>query len=145
LQLEVSYDIKGLELASLLKNIFAIASGIISASLDSDNSQAAFFTRAFQELVFLLDYFGSSLETAHTAAALGDLVLTSYSNQSRNFSFGKALVLGTRDDKATLEGVRALETLVPLLPAEAVLCKALFKFIKIDQDLPAFLHQVFGI
>ena len=145
LQLEVSYDIKGLEVASLLKNIFAIASGIISASLDSDNSQAAFFTRAFRELVLLLDYFGSSLETAHTAAALGDLVLTSYSNKSRNFTFGKNLILGIKDDKTTLEGIRALETLVPLLPSEATICKALFRFLKIDQDLSAFLHQVFGI
>ena len=54
-------------------------------------------------------------------------------------------MLGIRDDSATLEGVRALETLVPLLPEEAILCKALFRFLKIDQDLPAFLNQVFGI
>jgi glycerol-3-phosphate dehydrogenase (NAD(P)+) len=145
LHLEISSDIKGLELSSLLKNIFSIASGIVTATYNSDNSKAAFITKAFNELLFLLNYFGYSSETAHTAAALGDLILTSYSSNSRNYSFGKAFIYGLTEAKGTVEGLKALEILNPLLPSEAIICKALFSFLKGYQDLPTFLHQVFGI
>lgn len=87
-------DVIGAELGGAVKNVLAIACGIVAGRGLGDNARAALITRGLAEMARLAIALGGRAETVMGLSGLGDLVLTSTAVQSRNFSFGLALGQG---------------------------------------------------
>ncbi|AKU80105.1 NAD(P)H-dependent glycerol-3-phosphate dehydrogenase [Spiroplasma turonicum] len=106
-------DIAGCEVASALKNVIAIASGILQGYSASDNARASLITIGNAEIFEFAKIFGAKLETFMNFATLGDLILTCSSFKSRNFSLGIAIaeknsaLSALKYHKKTVEGVSA--------------------------------------
>jgi glycerol-3-phosphate dehydrogenase (NAD(P)+) len=99
-----SDDLVGVALGGAAKNVYAIASGIVSGLGLGESAVAAIIARSFAELSRLGEALGARRETLMGLSGLGDLVLTATSPTSRNFSFGLALGKGrTLADLAGLE------------------------------------------
>lgn len=107
----LSDDVIGAEVGGAVKNVLAIACGIVEGRGLGDNARAALITRGLAEIVRLARAKGGRPETLMGLSGLGDLILTANSRQSRNFSLGVALGEGlSLDDvlsrrKAVTEGV----------------------------------------
>ena len=84
-------DITGVEIGGALKNVVAIAAGIVVGRKLGTSAHAGLVTRAFAELCRLGVALGARTETLSGLSGLGDLVLTCSSPQSRNMSLGIAL------------------------------------------------------
>jgi glycerol-3-phosphate dehydrogenase (NAD(P)+) len=102
-------DMLGIILCGTLKNIYAIGAGYHS---DSMNDMASFIEHAHNEIANYLDKHGADPHTADLACGLGDLILTSTSNTSRNFTFGQRLKNGDKiadilNELKTVEGYNA--------------------------------------
>lgn len=99
-----SSDITGVELGGALKNVLAIAAGIVDGKGLGASAHAGLVTRGFAEMRRLGEALGARPETMMGLSCLGDLVLTCGSPQSRNMSLGRAL--GQGEDLATILGSR---------------------------------------
>jgi len=86
--LDYSDDIIGVELLSILKNIYAIAMGIVDAHHDSPNLRFLVLTNAFKEMRSLLIQFGGKEETLFKYCGFGDFGLTALNDLSRNRTLG---------------------------------------------------------
>ena len=86
-----STDIVGTQIGGAVKNVLAIACGIVEGRGLGASAHAALIARAFAEMRRLGEALGARPETLAGLAGLGDLVLTGTSRQSRNFRFGIAL------------------------------------------------------
>lgn len=89
-----SEDVTGTALGGAVKNVLAIACGIVEGRQLGSNARAALITRGFAEMMRLGLALGAQRETLAGLAGLGDLTLTCSSLQSRNMSFGAALGKG---------------------------------------------------
>jgi len=89
-----STDILGVEYGGALKNVIAIAAGVSDGLGYGDNSKAGLVTRALSEMRRLGVACGAQPETFAGLSGLGDLMLTCFSNQSRNHDLGKRLGRG---------------------------------------------------
>lgn len=81
-------DEMGSELGAALKNVMAIASGILSGLGYQDNTRAALITRGLQEMVRYGTFFGGQERTFMGLTGIGDLIVTCTSKHSRNFECG---------------------------------------------------------
>ncbi len=84
-------DVTGVELGGSLKNIIAIAAGIIDGVGFGDNTKAALMTRGLAEISRLAEAMGGKRETLAGLSGVGDLVLTCTGQLSRNRTVGVAL------------------------------------------------------
>ena len=98
-----SSDIIGTQLGGAVKNVLAIAAGIVEGKALGASAHAALVTRGFAELRRFGDVLGARPETLMGLSGLGDLLLTCGSPQSRNMSLGLALGQG-RSLAETLKG-----------------------------------------
>lgn len=96
----VSTDVIGAEIGGAIKNVLAIACGIVDGAGLGLNARAALISRGFAEMTRFGLARGAQAETLAGLAGLGDLVLTCTSANSRNFALGQGL--GRGDDAATL-------------------------------------------
>ncbi len=116
----LSDDPIGAEIGGAVKNVLAIACGIIQGRGFGDNARAAIITRGLAEMARLSVARGGRAETMMGLAGLGDLTLTCNSTQSRNFSLGVALGEGDRLDdilgrrNSVAEGVYSADAVVRL-------------------------------
>ncbi len=94
-----SNDVIGAEIGGAVKNVMAIACGVIAGLKLGENARAAIIARGFAEMTRFGVARGGRADTIAGLSGLGDLVLTCSSTQSRNFSFGEALGKGTRADE----------------------------------------------
>ena len=97
-----SPDVTGAQIGGAVKNVLAIACGIVEGRKLGDNARAALITRGLAEIVRLGLAKGARAETLYGLSGLGDLALTCTGHQSRNMSLGMALGAGE-----TLEGILA--------------------------------------
>lgn len=105
LRLYRSADVIGAELGGALKNVIAIAAGVVIGAGLGDSARAALITRGFAEMQRFASARGARPETLAGLSGLGDLVLTCTSTQSRNLRFGLSLGQGqTFDSRTTVEG-----------------------------------------
>lgn len=105
LRLYRSTDVVGAELGGALKNVIAIAAGVVIGAGLGDSARAALMTRGYAEMVRLALTLGAKAETMAGLSGFGDLVLTCTSDQSRNFRYGCALGSGRGfDPTVTVEG-----------------------------------------
>ena len=86
-----SNDVTGVELGGALKNVIAIACGVVAGRRLGESARAALITRGLAEMMRLADAYGAERQTLMGLSGLGDLVLTAMSMQSRNTRFGGAL------------------------------------------------------
>lgn len=115
-----SDDIEGAELGGAVKNVLAIACGIVAGRGLGDNARAALITRGLAEMTRLAVALDARPETLMGLSGLGDLVLTCNAMQSRNFSLGVALgegrtisdILGER--RSVTEGVHSAASVTGL-------------------------------
>lgn len=106
LRLYRTTDVAGAEFGGALKNVIAIASGVVMGAGLGESARAALMTRGFAEMKRLALHLGARPETLGGLSGFGDLVLTCTSEQSRNFRFGAALGAGAAfDPEMTVEGV----------------------------------------
>ena len=81
-------DIISPQIGGSVKNVIALASGIIEGANLGDNARAALITRGLNEMTRLSKKLGGHMRTMIGMCGLGDLILTANCTQSRNFSFG---------------------------------------------------------
>ena len=107
------HDLVGSELCGALKNIYAIASGMLEGVGLGDNAKAGLIARSLVELRRVVKSFGASEETLYGLTGLGDLVVTTTSKHSRNFQAGYKLATGKNLEETidsmtmVVEGVRS--------------------------------------
>jgi glycerol-3-phosphate dehydrogenase (NAD(P)+) len=115
LRLYRTTDVTGAELGGALKNVVAIAAGVVIGAGFGDSARAALMTRGYAEMVRVALALGARAETLSGLSGFGDLVLTCTSSQSRNFRFGQALGAGTDfDPQVTVEGVATAQAVAKL-------------------------------
>ena len=108
-------DVTGAELGGALKNVIAIAAGVVMGAGLGHSARAALMTRGYAEMVRTAQALGARAETLAGLSGLGDLVLTCTSNQSRNFQYGHAMGMGAAfDPKITVEGVATAQAMMKL-------------------------------
>jgi glycerol-3-phosphate dehydrogenase (NAD(P)+) len=89
-----SDQVTSIELGGALKNVFAVAAGISDGLGLGDNSKAALVTRSLAELVRLGVAMGGTTQAFYGLSGAGDLIVTCYSERSRNYTVGKRLGRG---------------------------------------------------
>lgn len=122
----LSDDPVGAQVGGAVKNVLAIACGIVTGRKLGDNARAALITRGLAEIVRLGRSMGAKAETLMGLSGLGDLTLTCNAMQSRNYSLGVALgegqtladILAKR--KAVTEGVHSAAGVVALAKRHAL-------------------------
>lgn len=103
IQATVSDDLFGTEISAVLKNVYAIASGICSGLGYGDNFQSVLISNAIQEIENLIDEMSPIHRDVKSSAYLGDLLVTAYSKFSRNRSFGFMIGKGYSVKTAQME------------------------------------------
>ena len=129
----LSHDLIGAEAGGAVKNVLAIACGVVEGRKLGRSAHAAVLTRGFAEMTRLAVALGAEAETLAGLCGLGDLVLTCSSPQSRNMSVGLALGRGDSLAQAlsgklsVAEGVAsapAVRALAARLGVETPICEA---------------------
>jgi len=94
-----SYDVKGVLLGGALKNVIAIAGGIIEGLGFNYNTRAAMITRAISDMLKFGKVFNARPETFYGLSGMGDLILTTTGKLSRNKSFGLEVAKGRNPEE----------------------------------------------
>lgn len=148
-----STDIVGAEIGGAVKNVLAIACGIVEGRKLGDNARAALITRGLAEMMRLGHEKGAETETMIGLAGLGDLVLTCNAMQSRNFSFGYALGEGQSVEEilsgrvSVTEGVASAVSVTQLaakLGVEMPICETVHGIVHKGQDIDDSIVRLMG-
>jgi glycerol-3-phosphate dehydrogenase (NAD(P)+) len=152
----LSDDVVGAEIGGAVKNVLAIACGIVAGRRLGDNARAALITRGLAEMVRLARVKGGRTETLMGLSGLGDLTLTCTGAQSRNHSLGFALgegksltgILGPR--RSIAEGVSSAAAIAALarrlgvdMPIVAAVDAILHRAADIDETIAGLLARPF--
>lgn len=146
-------DTTGVQLYGALKNILALGMGIIQGAGYTDNTQALFFTRVFNEIRLIAQSKGAKDETAFSLAALGDSLLTGYGKESKNkklgmlIGSGKTLKEALQTFPTAPESVNTLESVQQLLQKHAInapCTQALYDFVHGTKTIDQMLNVLLG-
>lgn len=122
----VNTDVVGTEYGGVLKNLVALAIGIVDGVGFGENTKASILTRGLAEVTDFAVAHGAERTTMHGLAGLGDLIATCNSPLSRNFSAGRLLGMGySRDDvidrmQQVAEGLASVEPIAELAKQRGV-------------------------
>lgn len=147
----LNYDIMGVEIGGAVKNIMAIAAGIIDGAELGDNAKAAVITRGLHEMKRLGMRLGASQDTFSGLAGMGDLVVTCTSEHSRNRFVGYHIGQGQKLDEIIdrmnmiAEGVkttRAVREWSRKLEVEMPITNAVYRILFEDEDPKDMLYNL---
>lgn len=134
----VSNDVYGAELAAVLKNIYALGSGIFGGLGYGDNFQAVYVSNCSREMQAFIDAFHVTHRDVKESAYLGDLLVTAYSKFSRNRTFGYMIGQGYSVKAAQLEmqmvaegyyAVKSIYALKKNMEVEAPIIDAVYRIL----------------
>ncbi len=150
-------DVIGVEIGGAVKNVLAIAAGMVDGRRLGENAKAALITRGLAELMRLGEALGARRETLMGLAGLGDLMLTATSQTSRNMAFGMAIGEGAnpvrlqQEPGALVEGAATAAAVIRLARQQAAhdltlpICEAvaaiLAGHLDIDQAIEALMTR----
>lgn len=125
-KLEITEDIIGTEICGSIKNIIAIASGMIKGMKLPESTEALLITKSIKDIQKLIIDLGGNKETILSLAGIGDLILTTTSPKSRNYSLG--LLIGSNKEEEiknyinnnTVEGLYTLKSIYNLIQKENI-------------------------
>ena len=125
LHIDFTNDIRGVEILSSLKNIYAIFLGIVDAKYNSSNTRFMILTKAFSEVRLILKELGGCESTLFLSCGFGDLCLTSLNDLSRNRTLG--LLIGKefynedyKSNSVILEGLNAINMVYQLVESKII-------------------------
>lgn len=127
LKLRESNDILGIQICGSIKNVIAIAAGIVKGLGYTESTQAFLINESIHDIKYLIKCLGGNPKTILSFAGIGDLLLTCTSTKSRNFSFG--YVIGSTKDPEkikeflannTVEGYYTLEAMYKLIKSKRI-------------------------
>ena len=123
LHLDYTDDIRGVELLSVLKNIYALVIGVVDAKYNSPNTRFMILSKAFVEVKKILKIAGGDEATLFLACGFGDLCLTSLNDLSRNRTLGLLIGKGFfnadyKSNSVILEGLRAVNIIYDIIGYE---------------------------
>jgi len=124
LHIDCTTDIRGVEVLSVLKNIYALVLGVVDAKYNSPNTRFMILTKAFSETRMLLKSLGGADDTLFLSCGFGDLCMTSLNDLSRNRTLGLLIGKGFfsseyKSNSVILEGLNAVN-LVHSLPLDHI-------------------------
>lgn len=140
LVIEIAHDIIGVQLGGILKNTMAIGSGILDGIKVSNSTKAKFLTDISKEIKKIINNLSGDSKTFDTYSGIGDLLLTTTSYESRNYSFG--LLIGEDKDfksyleNNTVEGIENLRNIKNLLTENRIksrIIDILFEIVYLSQ------------
>lgn len=147
----ITEDPMGAQICGAVKNVIAIACGIIHGNGMGDNARAALVTRGLQEIWSLGNAMGAKRKTFMGMSGVGDLMLTCSSMQSRNFSLGVMLGQGRsledilKSRSSVTEGVYTADSVLALARRHAVempISRAVQAILKGDQSVDDAIDSV---
>lgn len=115
-------DVIGVEVCGSIKNVIAIAAGMLDGMGYPESTQAMFIVESLHDIKELISKLGGDRKTILSYAGFGDLLLTATSKKSRNFSYGR--LLGSKADSkevenyvsnTTIEGLYTIQSIYKLL------------------------------
>lgn len=127
LRLRETKDVIGVEICGAIKNVIAIAAGMLEGLGYPESTQAMFITESLHDIKELINKLGGDKKTILSYAGFGDLLLTATSKKSRNFSYG--YLLGKKESKekineyvknTTIEGLYTIKSIYKLLKNKKV-------------------------
>jgi len=152
IQLDFSTDVRGVELLSILKNIYAIVVGVVDAQFESPNLKFLVFTKAFKEMRSLLLLFGGNKKTLFNYCGVGDFALTALNDLSRNRTLGlligKGFFTDNISEKVVLEGRIATNIFYAELgklnidPSEYPIFNELYLVFNTEYDITKFVGNL---
>lgn len=119
-------DIIGVEICGAIKNVMAIASGMLEGMKVTDSTKALFLTEALNDIKELIDKLGGNKKTILSFAGFGDILMTCTSSNSRNFTYGYLIGEGKIKEaelyvnKTTVEGLYTLKSIKELIKRQNV-------------------------
>ncbi len=148
-----SDDIVGVEVGGAVKNVIAIGAGISDGIGFGANTRIALITRGLAEMTRLGVALGAKRETFMGLAGLGDLVLTSTDDQSRNRRFGMALARGKTPQQALAEigqvvegalAARAVLTVAQRLGVDMPISEAIYRIVQENMPIKVAVEALMG-
>jgi len=150
--LDFSTDVIGVELSSILKNIYAIILGIVDAHFNSSNLRFLVLTRAFNEMKEIIRFYGGQEKTLFHYCGYGDFSLTALNDLSRNRTLGLLIGKGffTKEisDKVVLEGKIAVGIFYDQLSrsekmqGKFPMLEELYKIFNSEYDINNFVNTI---
>lgn len=154
LRLYTNSDLAGVEVGGAVKNVIAIAAGILVGKKYGDDAKAALMTRGLAEITRLgVNYFGAEPMTFSGLAGIGDLIVTCTSVNSRNWRAGKQLGEGKSLDYIienmgqTVEGattVKAVHELAQEKNIDMPISEAVYRVMYENADVDEEIKQMMG-
>ena len=139
LRLYANPDPIGVQLGGALKNIYAIACGLVIGAGLGESARAAVMTRSFAEMSRFASAVGGDPQTLFGLSGFGDLVLTCSSDKSRNFAHGLALASkGVFTPDHTVEGLATTHAVAAVAEGKDIdlpICQMLARFLKAEKTL----------
>ena len=153
LRVYTNNDLIGVELGGALKNIIAVASGIVAGMGYGDNAKAALMTRGLAEIRRLGEKLGADPMTFLGLGGIGDLIVTCTSTHSRNYTLGYKLGKGKTTEEAlnemnmVVEGIYTTNSVYHLAKSQNVdmpITNALYKVLFEDKPVKDSVKDLMG-
>ncbi|MBP3921112.1 MAG: NAD(P)-binding domain-containing protein [Bacilli bacterium] len=146
IKIEVTNDLIGVQLCGVLKNIFAIGSGILDGLGVSESTKAAYITRIINETKNIIVDLNGDKDTINCACGIGDIILTCGSTTSRNFTFG--YLIGSNDNyidyknNYTVEGIDALDSIMLILNKSSEVINIIYNIVNNNMNPDVLLDYI---